>query len=374
MKRVSVGQAEGERDRASGCISFLADYPREGSSLSSQSVSWVAWAVHRQCNFSCTRLLWKYLCELFAKFAVLQVVSLCPSLRRVACEAFFVRCTSFKCSYFYFRSIAAKVFLHTVLPDLPLELKPKQSRRRAGRVPWLSWRQLLSFGKSTTCRIHSGKHLMWHPMEGHQLSLLAEFPSNNIYMPESTRRIHIVGLLMVAFYLPTHSFPYHPTLALLQICLAYRLCDRKDYLPAPGAWFERPSLGTLQSKQLPCANVQLVLSQSQSTQTKERTDRQMKGKTDGQTDKADWVDTLNGCIPRTFATVYFGLFCYFCYFSVFFLVPLNGLKQTQLSCKHVPSGLKRHRNFNFGCFPPSASAHQILNSIWLIKSANLRLT
>lgn len=340
--------------------------------------------LHGLCNFSCTRLLLKYLRELLANSAVLQVVSL-PFLAFdfrlcwVACEAFFVRCTSCKCSYFYFRSIAA-----IVLSDFPLELRLK-TEQEVGRLLWLSRRQLLSFGKSTTCRIHSGKHLMWHPIEGHQLSLLAATPSDNIYMPESTRRIHIVGLLMVAFYLPPHSLAYHPTLPLLQICLAYRLCDSIDYLPAPRAWFERTSLctalSTLQSKQLPCANVQLVLSQSQSTQTKERTDRQMNGQTDRQT---EWQRDrrYTECFhseEATFGTVYFGLFCCF---SVFFLVALNGLKQTQLSCKHVLGSLKRKRNeqkwkrvnFNFGCFLPSASAHQILNSIWLIKSANLRLT
>lgn len=114
----------------------------------------------------------------------------------------------------------------------------------------------------------------------------------------------------------------------------------------------------------------------------QRTDRQADERRDRQTDRQGWLSRYTEwlhCENIWDCLLWFVLL--FCYFSVFFLVPLNGL--TQLSCKHVLSSLKRQRkeqklkrvNFNFGCFlSRSASAHQILNSIWLIKSANLRLT
>lgn len=109
----------------------------------------------------------------------LSSLSLSAFLSKVASEAFF----SCKCSYFYFRFIAAIVsILYTVLSDFLLELRLQTELGL-----------LLSFGKSTTVK---------NPQRGGGNTFLPTAPpSDNIYMPESGPcRVHIVGVLMVALY------------------------------------------------------------------------------------------------------------------------------------------------------------------------------
>lgn len=188
-------------------------------------------------------------------------------------------------------------------------------------------------------RIHWGKYLMWHAVKD---VCLLQHPLTIFTCPSQPCRVHIVGsyngcIVPRSSHLCTHSFAYHPTLSLLQICLAYRLCDSVDYLPAPRARFEPasflPFLPGHLAKQTTSVYGRTTSVKSKPKHSDQGTSIQTGGETDKQTDRqavrqseTDWADTVKWLhsVNATFGTVYFGLFfcaSVFSFLGFFFVFP-----------------------------------------------------